>query len=201
MIIDISHTYRDGESYRPGSPPVSIKSVKCVDESENIFQSTVLAMPVHAGTHLDVAKGIDIELERFISRGVMLDVQISAERQITLQNLKNRSRMQNGDTVIIRTGWSEFCCKEKYYKNPEITEEVVEWLISKRVNMVGIDAPGLAQGKTHSMIDRRLLAENIIIIENLTNLKVVEAVSFRIYCFPLKIENSDAYPARVLVEY
>jgi kynurenine formamidase len=48
--------------------------------------------------------------------------------------------------------------------------------------------------------DRLLVTNGIFVIENLANLSAVTQRRFRTYCLPLKLENIDAIPARVLVE-
>ena len=77
---------------------------------------------------------------------------------------------------------------------------MVQWLISKRVNAVGIDALGLGRGRRHGEYDRLLIRNDIFVIENLANLSAIPRKEFKVQCFPLKIENIDAIPARVVVE-
>ena len=112
----------------------------------------------------------------------------------------NRRRSSVGDFVLFRTDWSQYVGTEKYNDHPELSGALVEWLISKQVNAVGIDAVGLGRGRRHDECDRLLARQDILVIENLTNLRAVPQKRFKVYCFPLKIEHVDAIPARVMVE-
>jgi kynurenine formamidase len=76
---------------------------------------------------------------------------------------------------------------------------VVQWLASNQVNAVGIDALGLGRDRRHGEYDRLLAGSDIFVIENLANLRAVPQREFTVYCLPLRIENIDAIPARVLV--
>jgi len=108
--------------------------------------------------------------------------------------------LNRGDFVFFRTGWSRFVGTDRYYEHPELSTEVVSWLASSGINMVGIDALGLGRDRKHGRFDRLLVQEDIFIIENLTNLAAIPVEEFRVYCFPLKLAGVDAVPARVVVE-
>lgn len=79
--------------------------------------------------------------------------------------------------------------------------EVIEYLVDKKVNMIGIDTLGLGYGKNHGLIDTFVRKKGIYAIENLTNLDKIPNKDFRVYCLPMKIEGLDALPARILVEF
>lgn len=200
MLIDVSHTIRNGDSYRPGTPPVRIKNIDCADESGSIFKAVTVFQPAHSGTHIDVIKDMMIESERFIGRGVLFDIGNILQRQIEMTDLKNPNLVMKGDFVFFRTCWSDYIGTSKYYDHPELSMDVVKWLIAAGINMAGIDTPGLGRKNRHGEIDRELLDNNIPIIENLTDLSFITTDTFKVHCFPVKIENSDALPARVILE-
>ena len=79
--------------------------------------------------------------------------------------------------------------------------EVMEYLVEKKVNMIGIDTLGLGLGKNHGLIDMFLGNHGNYAIENLANLDQIPEKDFRVYCLPMKIEGIDAFPARILVEF
>lgn len=79
--------------------------------------------------------------------------------------------------------------------------EVIEFLVDKKVNMIGIDTLGLGLRKNHGTIDEYLAKNKIYAIENLTNLKNIPEENFKVYCFPIQVEGIDALPARLLVEF
>ena len=102
--------------------------------------------------------------------------------------------------MFFRTGWEECLGREKYFDHPELSMEIIEWLCSKEINMVGIDALGVGRLKNHGAYDRFLVDRDVFVIENLTNLKSIDNKSFKVYCLPLNIEGSDALLTRVIVE-
>ena len=106
----------------------------------------------------------------------------------------------SGDVVLFRTDWSRFLGTEKYYQHPELSRDVIQWLISKQAAIIGIDAVGLGRGRKHGEYDRLLVQHDIFILENLTNLAAIPERTFTVYCFPLSIAEIDAIPARVIVE-
>jgi kynurenine formamidase len=201
MLIDVSMPIKKGVVFRLGTPPVEITSRKFYHESEGEYESVMLSLPAHTATHVDFVfaeKGIDPE--RMIGTGRLLDVTRVSGSEIQLADVANQVEVQNGDYVLFRTDWSKFVDTEKYYQHPELSSDVVHWLISKRVNAVGIDARGLGRDRRHGEYDRLLIKNDIFVIENLANLSAIPRKEFKVHCFPLKIENIDAIPARVVVE-
>lgn len=79
--------------------------------------------------------------------------------------------------------------------------EVIEYLVSKKVNMIGIDTLGLGVSRNHGIIDEYLGKNKTYAIENLSNLDKIPTKDFKVYCLPMKIEAIDALPARILVEF
>ena len=202
MLIDVSLAIKDGMIFRPGSPPVRIKTETYFHEDEGgQYETTTIFMPMHMGTHVDVVdKNNRIDPGRFIGKGKLIDVSGIDEQEIRLENIKRQVTIEQNDFVFFRTGWDRFIGLEKYNYHPEISWEILEWLVEKKVNMVGIDALGLGRGKNHGACDRYLSGHKIYIIENLVNLGLISKPVFNVYCFPLKISETDALPARVLVE-
>lgn len=201
MLIDISMPIEPGAVFRLGTPPVEITSRRFYHESEGEYESTIISLPTHTATHVDlVFAEMRIDPERMIGPGKLIDVTQVPGDEIELSYVKKQVEVESGDFVFFRTDWSRFVGTMKYYDHPELSLEVVEWLVSKNINAVGIDAPGLGRGRKHGEYDRLLAANNIFVIENLINLLAIPAKKFKTYCFPLKIENTDAIPARIVVE-
>jgi len=200
MLIDISLPIQPGAVFRIGSPPVEIEPCICMDESETEYTTSIVSMPAHTGTHIDlVFKDRSVELHRMISHGRVIDVTHVKNRDITLDDVV-AIHVEPDETLLFRSDWSQYLDTAKYYAHPNLTPEVIEWLITKRVNMVGIDALGLGQGATHGEYDRQLARHDIYVLENLTNLAAIPQNTCTVYCLPLAIENVDAIPARVVVE-
>jgi kynurenine formamidase len=201
MLIDVSMNIQTGSVFRLGTPAVQITSQGFHHESEGEYESIMLSMSAHTATHVDlVYPERRIEPERMIGSGTLIDASQSRRKLIDLVDVASRVDIRERSFVLFRTDWSEFATTGRYYDHPELSPEVVEWLISEKVGAVGIDSLGLGRGRRHGEYDRRLAAHDIYVIENLANLAAVPQKRFKVYCLPLKIEDTDAIPARVLVE-
>jgi kynurenine formamidase len=89
--------------------------------------------------------------------------------------------------------------EEIYYnKHPVITEKLAEFLIKKKIKMLGIDMP--SPDYFPFDIHKLLLSNNIFIMENLKNLdKLIKANKFEVYAFPLKIQ-AESSPVRAVAK-
>ena len=201
MLIDVSMPITAGSVFRLGTPPVEIASRRFYHESEGEYESVVLSLSAHTATHVDLVFAENrIEPERMIGRGKLIVVTELPGSEIRLDDIEHQVEIESGDFVFFRTDWSKLVGTEEYHNHPELSPEVVQWLVSKQVSAVGIDARGLGRDRRHGEYDRLLIKNDIFVIENLANLSAVPRREFKVYCFPLKIENTDALPARVVVE-
>lgn len=201
MLIDVSMAIKDGAVFRLGTPPVEIASRKFFHDSEGEYESTTISLSTHTATHIDlVFREKRIDPERMIGKGKLIDVAKISGGNITLNDVEHQVEIRSGDFVFFRTDWSKFVDTDKYYAHPELSLAVVQWLISKKINAIGIDALGLGQGPKHGEYDRLLVKNNIFVIENLAHLSEIPNQEFNVYCFPLKIEDIDAIPTRVVIE-
>lgn len=202
MIIDITQTAKIGKEYREGSSPLTINLVERIDDEGKKYITTNFSCDVHnVGTHIDVvSKDAYISPDRFVGEGIKFDISHIHHREVQLKDL-DLSLIKEDVYVFFQSNWDNHLGNdEKYLKHPEISFDVIEYLVSKNVNMIGIDAPGLARGKKHGDIDKYLAVAESYTIENLTNLTKIPASGFKVYCMPMKMEGLDAWPARLLVE-
>lgn len=200
MLIDISTPIQSGAVFRIGAPAVNLESRICVDENGAAYETTLIAMPAHTGTHIDlVSKERSVELHRMIGRAWVLDVTRAKGGKITRQDC-GAVRVQPNESVLFRTDWSQYLDTARYYDHPELAPDVVDWLIDCCVNIVGIDALEFGQGAAPGDYARKLARHDIYMLKNLTNLAAIPATTCTLYCFPLPIDQIEAIPARVIVE-
>ena len=201
MLIDVSMPITAGSVFRRGTPPVEIALRRFYHESAGEYESVILSLSAHTATHVDLVLAEKrIEPERMMGRGKLIVATQEPGSEIQLADIEHQVEIASGDFVFFRTDWSKFVGTEEYYNHPELSREVVQWLASKRINAVGMDALGMGRDRRHGEYDRLLIEKNIFVIENLANLSAIPRTEFKVYCFPLKIENVDAIPARVVVE-
>lgn len=203
MLVYITQTTQIGRVYRSGSKTLNTESVKRYSRSGSEYTTICFSCDVHnMGTHIDVmSTDVIIENDRLISEGIKFDVSNITDRAIVLDDLE-LSRIKEGVYVLFQTNWDEYLDNdEKYSNHPEISMEVIEFLVDKKVNMIGIDTLGLGLRRNHGTIDEYLAKNKIYGIENLANLKSIPEENFKVYCFPIKVEGIDALPTRLLVEF
>lgn len=159
----------------------------------------------HIGTHFDLMdKKFDIE--NTIRQGKILDVSNIKNREIEIEDIKEKG-INKGDFIIFYTGHM----KEKNYRTPEyfknhpvLSLKLVDYLIKKQINLIGIDAVGIRKGKEHAKIDQYCANHNVFIVENLNNLDLVLEKSkdnpFTVYTFPLNLEGTTGLPCRIIAK-
>lgn len=133
-----------------------------------------------------------IPLKNFTGRGIYIRV----TGEYDLEKIKKVS-IQRGDIVLFHTGMSDRLHEPDYYKKyPAVPQDVAHYLVRKKVKMVGVDTGGIDYDFS---VHKILLQNEILIIENLTNLATLMGKEFKVYAFPIKFQL-DASPVRVVAE-
>lgn len=187
------------------------------------FTDTLLSFFSHTGTHFDSpihcskdAWSIDqVPLDRLWGEGVVVDMPKGELEEIGPEDLEKATpEIREGDIVLIDTGWNRKFCgpitnwdKAVYYatKNPGITREGAQWLIEKKVKVVGVDHLGVDHpqywdsGDGTWPVHRGLLSNNIPMLQPLGG-QIDEVAGNRcmICCAPVNYVRGDAFPVRVL---
>ncbi len=85
-------------------------------------------------------------LSGFFGRGVVVSIPKKKWEVITAEDLENaRPKIQEGDIVIINTGWHhKYADSSDYFHySPGTYKEAGEWLAKKKIKMFGIDCQAL----------------------------------------------------------
>lgn len=199
-IVDLSVTVNENTPAYPGDPKTKIETIGTFEK--DTYNDHEVTFGIHSsGTHIDApwhmvadGKTLDkIPIEQFIGRGRLVGVKESFD----IEAVKNAD-IKESDTVLFYTGLSRvYGQDDKYYggDRPEITEEIANYLVEKKIKMIGVDmcSPDKAPFPAH----RILLQNNILIIENMTNLDQLAGREFTVYALPIKLQL-DGAPARVI---
>ena len=202
-IIDLTLTVRHGMR--------GVEFEKLHTVNEHGWNSRMLHLYSHAGTHMDAplhfAAGdgtIDrIPLEHCFGPAWVIDLTgLKPKESITVGHLRAvADKIRPGDGLLLKTGWSVHVDQPQYYRDnfPRIGQELAEWCVARRVWLLGIEPPSVADVnllEEVTPIHRILLTHGIIIVEGLTNLTALchERVFFG--AVPLKIEGGDGSPCR-----
>jgi kynurenine formamidase len=158
----------------------------------------------HVGTHLDTYNKSAIPLEYFKNKGVLLDVsEISEEREIEIADIAGIDIPQNS-FVLIRTARSEnkaYGTTDYFSNHPQLSQDLIDYLLSKKIRFIGIDCSGIRRGDEHEKADRLCESKGVYVIENLTNLdKLVNAINFKVYALWFNDEIATGLPCRIIAD-
>lgn len=199
-FIDLSREIVDSMPVYPHDGPVRLYQNKhLAKDSYNAFR---LETDMHSGTHIDAPMHMidskiyisEIPLERFAGKGCLLD---GRGENIIVYKKEYRDIVAENDIVLMYTNHDSKYGQEDYFKShPILHEDLADFFIEKNIKMLGIDSP--SPDVYPFVIHKKLLGNNILLIENLTNLaKLKDIKSFHVFAFPLKIK-AEASVARVL---
>jgi len=189
---------------------VSIESAKKI--AIDGWNATTLHLYSHSGTHMDAPlhfnvneQTIDlIPPERLISEAWIINLQnIKPKEEIKISHLKEiASNFTPGESIILHTGWSKKIGTPDYREAlPRISAELANWLGEKKVNILGVEPPSVADVnniKEVTDIHNILMKNDIIIVEGLCNLDQIKQSKITLVALPLKIEGGDGAPSRVI---
>lgn len=200
MLIDLSNPITESMPVYPGDPATKVEQTNIIQTKG--FEDHYLSFGSHAGTHIDAPSHMilngntldQMQLESFTGRGVLVKVM---NKRFDLHAISAMD-IREGDVVLFYTGMSERYTAPDYFEDyPALPKDLAEYLVQKKVKMVGVDTCSV---DTHEFTTHKiLLGQNILILENLTNLVALENKQFTIYAFPLNLQI-DGSPVRVVAE-
>jgi kynurenine formamidase len=147
-FVELSHPWGPGIPIWPGDPDIKIERGGMHAHAGVL--GTRITTNMHNGTHVNaplylVQRGADmasVPIDRFFGSGVVLGIPKKKWELVTPQDLeKAKVPVQAGDIVIINTGWHRKYSESQEYFGlaPGLSKAAAEWLVAKKVNMVGVD--------------------------------------------------------------
>ena len=198
-LIDLTHTFDENMPVYPGDPKARLYPT--ADLKSDGYNDFKIETGMHIGTHIDgplhmAQKGSpisEISLNSFMADGHLIDARNHNPLPPELIDL---NQIKPGDIVLVFTGFGHTFGHPNYYQTyPLFSLEFAHLLVAAKIAAVGMDTPS-PDGPPFA-VHKVLLPENILLIENLTNLdKLLDVKRFRVLAVPLKLK-ADAAPARV----
>ena len=195
-LIDISHVINDDTPIYPGDYKTSLEKYKSLDK--DYYCSYLLSSCLHTGTHIDLPMHLiednrfvaDFALDNFVGKGVLLDVR--GESQIKMK-ASYKEMVSDGSIVLLYTGYDKYYkAKEYFTDHPEVSTEFADFLLSKKIKMLGMDMP--SPDYPPFAIHKALLSIGIFVLENITNLEGLLGInSFEVMAFPLKLSAEASF--------
>jgi kynurenine formamidase len=157
----------------------------------------------HIGTHFDVVDKA-FPIESFRTNGKIFDISHIRGREVEIADLAGQS-IDEGDTIIFYTGYmTQFGYSREYAEySAELSDETVEYLLSRKIRIIAVDAAGGQNPKKHKRFDQHCADHNVFVVENLDNLEALLERSpepFLIYTAPLHRQDLSGLPCRVFAE-
>jgi kynurenine formamidase len=194
----------------PEMAGVEITQAKTVKDDG--WNATYINIYSHCGTHMDAPWHFEVNeqtidelpLDRLISDAWIWDLQEVGPKEILgVQHLKKLiNDFKKGDSMLLRTGWSKRLGTDDYRNAlPRIGEDLAHWMGENKVNILGVEPPSVADVNNLeevTKIHQILMQHDIIIVEGLTNLDAITKPIVKLIALPLKVENCDGAPARVI---
>jgi kynurenine formamidase len=148
QFVELSHVWGHGVPSYPGQ--ADVKMVRAVKHAQHGVLAWRISTSMHTGTHMNapihvVQRGADLSQvppDRLFGNGVVLSIPKGSYETITAADLEAaKPGVQNGDIVVIVTGWHhKYSDALEYYgESPGLTKDAAEWLVKKEVKMVMVD--------------------------------------------------------------
>lgn len=150
VFQELSHEWGHGAPSMPGDDDVMIH--RSVKHAQHGVMAQRLRMVMHTGTHLNapihlIQKGIgvgDIPPQQLFGHGVVVSVPKGPWEIVSADDLAAATpTIQENDLVIIVTGWHhKYSDSLEYFgDSPGLSIGAAEWLVEKKVALVGMDTP------------------------------------------------------------
>lgn len=198
-IHDITAPIFEGMAVYKNKPE---KQPKLTTQTNAHVTESRLSLDVHTGTHIDaplhmINEGKTFEtipLERLVRQCKVLDLTAVTEK-VTKADLEDL-HIEKDDFILLKTknSFDEGFNFEFIY----VAEDAAVYLVEKGISGIGIDALGIERAQEGHPTHRALMGQDIIIMEGL-QLKEVSAGEYFMVAAPLKLQGTDAAPARVLL--
>jgi kynurenine formamidase len=151
-FYDLSIPWGHGVANWPYFEDVKIERLHYMAKSRVLTQRITTVM--HSTTHVDVPAHVientpfldEVPLDRFFGTGVVVSIPKGRWEVVTAKDLENaRPQIQEGDIVIVNTGWHHtYGDNSAYYAySPGFYDEAGEWFAKRGVKAVGTDTQAL----------------------------------------------------------
>jgi arylformamidase len=208
-IYDVTIPISERMPVWPGEQGARIEALTRIAQGDPINASRV-NISSHAGTHVDAPY-------RYIQQGLTADrlplrllmgpafvaevdglegntIQVYDLAKLHIPSGTKRLLLKTSNSDLWQYGYPDF---ERDFVH--LAPETAEWLVKRGIGLIGMDYLSVeAFGAKEARVHHALLGAGVVILEGL-DLSRVPPGRCELVCLPLKIERSDAAPARVLV--
>lgn len=188
----------------PGDPQVKIRRLSAIGQKDGKYNLSVLTLSSHCGTHIDspfhlFADGETVDhlaLELLLGRARVVEITSPRIDATVLQEFDLMTNVR----LLFKTRNSYLWSSKQFVKDyVHLTVDAARYLVQEGIKLVGIDYLSVDKADSEELeVHKELLQAGVIIIEGL-DLREVEPGDYELICLPLKIQNGDGAPARVVL--
>ena len=210
--VDLSHSLDQSTPPFPGDDPVEV-TVKTLIPADlppgtpGYLNTSVLRASLHTGTHMDAffhffhgrATIEQIPLAQCTGQALLVDLSHKrAKEEITEDDLAPlQESLSRTPKVVLNTGWAKNWGQPLYFTDyPALTGGAARFLVDCGIELVGVDTPSVDYSPNDAHFV--LLGNDVLIVENLTNLDQIGQALFEFTALPLKITGRDGSPVRAI---
>lgn len=193
MLIDITVPLKENTKVYPGDPEFKINRIFTVEKDG--FNLCSLSLGTHTGTHIDAPLHFfntkesiaDLELKYLITNALVADV--SGLNSIDEKFISGLN-LEGINSILFKTNG----------KDIYLTESGAKYITSKGILITATESLDIEDETNNDFtVHKTLLSNNVLIVENIDLSRVIPG-NYKLYCFPLKIENADGSPVRAVLE-
>src|SRR5262249_54928760 len=148
-----------------------------------------------------------LPLDAFVGTGAVIGVNKKGGEEATAKDFEaSAGTVNRADILMFHTGWEKKFVSPTYNIKPNLSLDGANWLVQKGIKLFGIDCitvdlPTPLRPKGFDFpVHRTLLGNDVLIAENVTNLRSILGKRTRIMALPLRVKGSDAGHARIVAE-
>ncbi|MBI5138675.1 MAG: cyclase family protein [Candidatus Vogelbacteria bacterium] len=204
-IIDISVPIDGQIPLWPDSLAPEVISVHSIEHEDGVNE-TRISMGMHAGSHLDApshfikdAKSMnDLDLNLFFGNAFVVDLPNVPE--VKAEDLARANIPEGTERLLIKTSnsklWERNVGFQKNYVG--LTIDAAEWLVKKKIKLVGLDYLSIAKFEQIEEVHVILLGAGIPLLEGI-NLSEVQEGIYTLISLPLNIQGVEGAPVRAVL--
>jgi len=206
-VFDLTHFISADMPVFPGTAAPRLDEAYTIER--NGFAEKMLHLVSHTGTHIDApghivpgASRLDgFSASRFLGPAVVMDVAAVRGRSVQIGDIAGyEARLREADFALLHTGWAEHWGSPEYFAPyPVLCPDAARWLADLGLKGLGVDTISVDEIDSSALpVHRALFAKNMVIIENLADMKPLLGKEFVFSCLPLKIVDADGSPIRAI---
>lgn len=207
QVIDLSHPITTGMPVYPGATSPLLTTISTV--ATHGYRERRITLYSHTGTHVDApahmlagARTLDaMDIQQFVGPSCVVDVSTRNKPLLECMDLEPVSDIiARSEFVLLRTDHAQWWGMESYFESyPALSAQAAEWLTKFRLKGFGVDAISVDRADSKNFpVHKILLASDMILIENLTQLHLLPTTGWVFSCLPLKLEGADGSPVRAV---